>query len=85
MEDEYWDRLKRERPELVEEIDKDMKANPFDAETPCLWYDPTSKNCKHYEYRPEICRNFLPGSVACCEHRLHQQIVTPGFSLEERA
>ena len=38
-------------------------------ETPCLWLDPTTKKCRHYEWRPSICREFEMGSDACHEWR----------------
>jgi len=32
---------------------------------PCTWYDPISKRCKNYDYRPLLCRAFELGSSAC--------------------
>ena len=29
---------------------------------PCVWYDTASARCKHYDYRPQACRDFLIGS-----------------------
>ena len=32
----------------------------------CIWFDEQEKRCKHYELRPEICRNVLqPGDEIC--------------------
>jgi uncharacterized protein len=33
--------------------------------TPCLWYDPSARQCRHYEWRPQICRDFQAGGPTC--------------------
>lgn len=34
--------------------------------SPCIWYDAETKRCKHYEYRPVICRDEVqPGDDSC--------------------
>jgi Fe-S-cluster containining protein len=30
-------------------------------EMPCLWWDPVTKKCRHYEWRPVVCRDFAVG------------------------
>jgi uncharacterized protein len=50
---------------------KDMLA------TPCLWLDPDTKCCGHYEWRPTICRRFQMGSVSCHGHRERAIIELP--------
>lgn len=43
-------------------------------DTPCLWLT-EDKKCKHYEYRPSICRGYAeggviePGDIYCLNHR----------------
>lgn len=39
--------------------------------TACVWYDAETKRCKHYEYRPETCReeNVVPGNESCLRWR----------------
>jgi Fe-S-cluster containining protein len=37
---------------------------------PCLWYDPATKGCKHYEHRPTVCREFEVGGEDCLRLRL---------------
>jgi Fe-S-cluster containining protein len=32
---------------------------------PCLWLDPQTKRCRHYEWRPDVCREFPVGGPAC--------------------
>lgn len=36
-----------------------------DTGRPCLWLDLETRQCRHYEHRPQICRNFERGSAAC--------------------
>ena len=74
IDDPQWKRLEEERPELVagSEIDRfrrrEMGQDP-DWKAPCLWYDAESQRCKHYEYRPDVCRDFEPGSSECAYFR----------------
>ena len=28
-------------------------------ELPCFWYDAATKRCKHYRWRPNVCRDYL--------------------------
>jgi Fe-S-cluster containining protein len=32
---------------------------------PCMWLDVGSGICKYYEFRPEVCRNFVTGGIDC--------------------
>lgn len=36
---------------------------------PCLWLDLDTLRCKNYEHRPQVCREFAVGSVACRGYR----------------
>ena len=51
-----WERLKRERPDLLAELLADYQARrahggPFYG-TPCLRYDPQTRRCLHYQNPP---------------------------------
>jgi hypothetical protein len=50
----------------------------FRGDRPCVWLDLETRQCKHYEHRPEICRNFEIGAPACLRHRVK-------FGLDEGA
>ncbi len=42
---------------------------------PCIWLDPETKLCRHYDLRPERCRDFRVGGDGCTfwrEHRMHR-------------
>lgn len=66
-------------PELLAELE--AMAEQFDKTgwpngTPCVWYDEQTLRCKHYEYRPETCReeNVVPGNDACLRWRREKGI-----------
>jgi Fe-S-cluster containining protein len=51
-------------PELLEELDdywhslrSGAGVDRQDLQLPCFWFDRGSARCKHYEWRPAICRN----------------------------
>lgn len=54
--------------ELRAELERYI-ALPVSRERPdgevCLWFDPVARQCKHYDLRPEICREFEMGSDFC--------------------
>lgn len=57
--------------ELVREIDERF-AGLNRGEEPqgrCLWFDPAARRCRHYEWRPQICRDYELGGRACLERR----------------
>ena len=37
--------------------------------SPCSWLDPKTKQCRWYEFRPEICRDFDRGCKPCLDWR----------------
>ena len=37
--------------------------------SPCYWFDQITLKCKHYEHRPQICRDFDIGSISCLSYR----------------
>ncbi|MBW3601064.1 MAG: YkgJ family cysteine cluster protein, partial [Planctomycetes bacterium] len=53
--------------ELIEEIDRhflglDRGQEPQER---CLWYDPHTRRCRHYAWRPQVCRDYELGGRAC--------------------
>lgn len=71
-----YDLFKAMPPELVQSL-RDyydaVDAGALDrAEhaVPCLWFDTEAKRCRHYEHRPEACREaVVPGDEHCNEFR----------------
>jgi len=57
-------------PELAQELRETTArflADGFPPDgSPCIWYDAEAKRCKHYDYRPTVCRDEVkPGDEAC--------------------
>jgi Fe-S-cluster containining protein len=52
---------------LIEEIDAHFLglARGYEPQESCLWYDPEARCCKHYEWRPPICRQYELGGQDC--------------------
>jgi Fe-S-cluster containining protein len=44
----------------------------------CVWFNPDTKRCRHYEHRPMICRGFAVGGEGCLRRRREEGIATPG-------
>jgi len=68
-----WERLRRDRPDLMAELLADSRerrasGGPFFG-TPCLWYDAGTGRCRHYDYRPRVCREFSVGGDDCRDAR----------------
>jgi Fe-S-cluster containining protein len=56
---------------LIEEIDAHF-AGLFrgqERQDQCLWYDPVTRACKHYEWRPKVCRDYELAGRECLELR----------------
>lgn len=50
-------------PEYGDSVDTFDKA--------CIWFDMNSRQCRHHQYRPQVCRDFEAGSKQCQEWRNH--------------
>jgi Fe-S-cluster containining protein len=71
--EEAWERLRRERPDIMAAFLADSKARkerggPYYG-TPCIWFDEETRRCRHYEYRPLACREFPIGEEDCLDAR----------------
>ena len=54
-------------PELIEEIEFHFSGlcrgqEPLER---CLWFDPVARGCRHYDLRPQICRDYELGGTSC--------------------
>jgi len=49
---------------------KRLMAGTVDAEGPCIWFDLATRQCKHYEFRPDVCKEeVIAGDEACLSWR----------------
>ena len=77
--EDAWERLKADRPDLVAALVADDRARrasggPFFG-TPCVWFDATTRRCRHYEYRPLACREFEVGEQDCRDARRRAGVI----------
>ena len=69
--DPIWETVPGDvKDELLEFIDE----GGAELGVPCFWFDTKSKLCKHYEYRPQICRDFEMGNPHCVRLRFQHGI-----------
>ena len=56
-------------PELKAELEQQLRhfiATEFPPDgSHCVWYDTDKRQCKHHEFRPELCREFEVGGKSC--------------------
>jgi Fe-S-cluster containining protein len=46
--------------------DRETHGDRWNDSLPCIWFDAEAKRCKHYEHRPEACREaVVPGDEDC--------------------
>jgi Fe-S-cluster containining protein len=38
---------------------------------PCCWFNQETGLCQHHAHRPNVCREFEPGSSGCREWRIY--------------
>ena len=57
--------------ELIDEIDFHFSGLTRGQEplARCLWFDPVSRRCRHYEHRPQVCIDYELGGRACLSRR----------------
>lgn len=54
--------------ELLAEIDASWSERAG-KQMPCLWFNVRTGECQHYEYRPEVCRQFVLAGERCMKFR----------------
>lgn len=50
---------------LHQEEERQAGRTRHERGLPCIWYDAETKKCRHYEYRPDICREVPIGGSSC--------------------
>lgn len=53
--------------ELIDKIDAHFLglARGQEPQERCLWFNPETHRCNHYEWRPQVCRDYELGGRAC--------------------
>lgn len=73
--------LEQSHPELAAKIRHAALTDRRECGLPCLWLDPATNRCRHYDQRPEICRAFELGSPKCLELRWLKGLEIPHFNM----
>lgn len=57
--------------ELIAEIDEHFSGllRGQEPQGQCLWYDPARRSCRHYEWRPQVCKDYELAGRACLQLR----------------
>lgn len=67
------DRVTSLPPEAMRELleyRERLLSNPPSDDGVCIWFDESTLRCRHYEHRPDICRDGLnPGDEGCIAWR----------------
>jgi len=53
--------------ELIDEIDGCFSglSRGQESQERCLWFDTDLRRCKHYDWRPQVCRDYQLGGDGC--------------------
>jgi uncharacterized protein len=58
-------RLPAEAKAVLQLYAEAILAGIADGDGPCVWLDEETNRCRWYAHRPQICRDFEPGSEGC--------------------
>jgi len=61
-------------PDIKNELQEFIDDGGAELGEPCFWYDSKNKSCKHYEHRPQLCRDFEMGNPHCLRLRRQKGI-----------
>jgi Fe-S-cluster containining protein len=68
--DQHWANLPQHLREEVNQYVDGLESD--DLGQPCIWLDRETNQCKHYEHRPQMCRDFEMNSFHCRRLRKSQ-------------
>jgi Fe-S-cluster containining protein len=66
--DIYWDALPESLKLEIVDFRTNIRPNT-PGDQPCIWLDLATKRCRHYDYRPRLCRDFELGGEDCLGFR----------------
>ena len=62
-------KVREELRDYYHAVQRGEIADRSGQDVPCLWYDEVTRRCRHYEFRPTICREFEAGGEECAAWR----------------
>lgn len=60
--EDFMERLPKEAIDAIRERSLTWQSEP---DAPCCWLNLHNMRCRFYVFRPQICRDFTPGSEGC--------------------
>jgi Fe-S-cluster containining protein len=68
--------------ELVREIDGHFLGlyRGQEPQERCLWFDAAARRCRHYEWRPQVCRDYELAGAACLALRREHDSAAPSVN-----
>ncbi|QDV46899.1 Flagellin N-methylase [Stieleria neptunia] len=57
------------RDEILQQMTEHVAPTDGALDGPCTWLDLETKQCRHHQHRPQVCRDFAVGSVGCLQWR----------------
>lgn len=66
---ERVDTMPREAVKILLRYRAQLLRGEVSGEGPCVWLNQQTKECRFYEFRPQICRDFERGCGGCLEWR----------------
>ncbi|MEM7455682.1 MAG: YkgJ family cysteine cluster protein [Planctomycetota bacterium] len=73
--DEFWVSMPADIREELQSYLNSLEDPTADVGQPCFWLDMQTKKCRHYEHRPQPCRDVEIGSPPCRTARADFQII----------
>jgi Fe-S-cluster containining protein len=65
------EQLQREHIAYLMAVNNDSTVDRGGLELPCRWFDIDTRQCRNYEFRPEICRDYRCTREEFKRHRRH--------------
>ena len=70
--DPHWNDVPEHLKSELETYRAGLKE--IDLGQPCIWFDESTRQCRHYVHRPQVCRDFEIGNPHCLRMRADQGI-----------
>jgi uncharacterized protein len=72
---ENLERLRSMPAALLNDLSLNSNRGRYDQ--CCCWFDPATRRCRHYDFRPTECRTFEVGGVGCLAVRSYHGMENP--------
>jgi Fe-S-cluster containining protein len=74
-----WLSYDEKKKKVVEAPRYTLAQRKYGDDLPCLWLNVATGKCRHYEFRPDVCRDYQPGNGSCRELRRSVGLTVKGM------